>query len=82
MVVGFPAPIALAGIAFGEYFKIFTPGISPVLISLLVIWIITLVHLFGLRVEEMFQNASTFCDQSRLRHVRLLGVERCNVYHR
>jgi APA family basic amino acid/polyamine antiporter len=60
VVVGFPAPIALAGIAFGEYFKAFTPGFSPVLISLLVIWIITLVHLFGLRVEEMFQNASTF----------------------
>jgi APA family basic amino acid/polyamine antiporter len=60
VVVGFPAPIALAGIAFGEYFKAFTPGFSPVLISLLVIWIITLVHLFGLRVEEMFQNAATF----------------------
>src|SRR6476661_7999786 len=58
--VGFPAPIALAGIAFGEYFKIFTPGFSPVLISLVVIWVITLIHLFGLRVEEMFQNGSTF----------------------
>src|SRR3984885_7546418 len=60
VVVGFPAPIALAGIAFGEYFKVFTPGISPVVISLLVIWIITIVHLFGLRVEEIFQNGSTF----------------------
>jgi APA family basic amino acid/polyamine antiporter len=60
VVVGFPAPIALAGIAFGEYFKVFAPGFSPILISLLLIWIITLVHLFGLRVEEMFQNASTF----------------------
>jgi len=60
VVVGFPAPIALAGIAFGEYFKIFAPGFPPVAISLLVIWIITLVHLFGLRVEEMFQNGSTF----------------------
>jgi basic amino acid/polyamine antiporter, APA family len=59
-VVGFPAPIALAGIAFGEYFKIFAPGFSPVVISLLVIWIITIVHLFGLRVEEIFQNGSTF----------------------
>ena len=59
-MVGFPAPIALAGIAFGEYFKIFAPGISPVVISLLVIWIITVVHLFGLRVEEIFQNGSTF----------------------
>jgi APA family basic amino acid/polyamine antiporter len=59
-VVGFPAPIALAGIAFGEYFKVFAPGISPVVVSLFVVWVITLVHLFGLRVEEMFQNGATF----------------------
>ncbi len=60
VVVGFPAPIALAGIAFGGYFKIFAPGISPVFISLFIIWTITLVHLFGVRVEEVFQNGSTF----------------------
>jgi APA family basic amino acid/polyamine antiporter len=60
VVVGFPAPIALAGIAFGEYFKVFLPGVSPVVTSLVVIWIVTLVHLRGLRVEEFFQNASTF----------------------
>ena len=60
VVVGFPAPIALAGIAFGGYFKIFTPGISPIFLSLLIIWIVTAVHLFGIRVEEMFQNGSTF----------------------
>jgi APA family basic amino acid/polyamine antiporter len=60
VVVGFPAPIALAGIAFGGYFKIFAPGVSPLLLSLFIIWIITLVHLCGLRVEEMFQNGSTF----------------------
>src|SRR6201993_3345743 len=55
-VFGFPAPIALASIAFGEYFKVFTPGYSPVVISLLVVWIITAVHLFGIRTEELFQN--------------------------
>src|SRR5271165_5493644 len=59
-VVGFPAPIALAGIAFGEYFKVFMPGISPVVISLVVVWTITALHLFGLRTEELFQNGSTF----------------------
>src|ERR1700737_3068630 len=59
-VVGVPAPIALAGIAFGEYFKVFTPGFSPVVISLAVVWIITAVHLFGLRTEELFQNGATF----------------------
>jgi basic amino acid/polyamine antiporter, APA family len=59
-VFGFPAPIALASIAFGEYFKVFTPGYSPVVISLLVVWIITAVHLFGIRTEELFQNGVTF----------------------
>lgn len=59
-VVGFPAPIALAALAFGKYVQVFTPGVSPVLISLVVVWIITAIHLFGLRVEEMFQNWSTF----------------------
>jgi basic amino acid/polyamine antiporter, APA family len=59
-VVGFPAPIALAGIAFGEYFKVFTPGISPVVISMLIVWIITIIHFFGLRTEALFQNGSTF----------------------
>ncbi len=59
-IVGFPAPIALAGIAFGEYFKVFLPGVSPIATSLIVIWTITLIHLFGIRAEEMFQNVSTF----------------------
>jgi APA family basic amino acid/polyamine antiporter len=59
-VVGFPAPIALAALAFGKYVQVFTPGISPVVISLAVVWIITAIHLFGLRVEEIFQNWSTF----------------------
>jgi basic amino acid/polyamine antiporter, APA family len=59
-IVGFPAPIALAALAFGKYVQVFTPGVSPVVISLVVVWIITAIHLFGLRVEEMFQNWSTF----------------------
>ena len=59
-IVGFPAPIALAALAFGKYVQVFTPGVSPVVISLVVVWIITAIHLLGLRVEEMFQNWSTF----------------------
>jgi basic amino acid/polyamine antiporter, APA family len=74
VVVGFPAPIALAGIAFGGYFKVFAPGISPVLISLVVIWIITLVHLFGVRVEEMFQNGSTFLKVSLILVLIVAGL--------
>jgi basic amino acid/polyamine antiporter, APA family len=60
VVVGFPAPIALAALAFGRYVQAFVPGVSPVVLSLMVVWIITAIHLFGLRVEEIFQNWSTF----------------------
>jgi basic amino acid/polyamine antiporter, APA family len=59
-IVGFPAPIALAALAFGKYVQIFVPGVPPVVISLAVVWIISVIHLFGLRVEEIFQNWSTF----------------------
>jgi len=59
-IVGFPAPIALAALAFGKYIQPFLPGVTPVAISLVVVWVITAIHLFGLRVEERFQNWSTF----------------------
>jgi len=59
-IVGFPAPIALAALAFGKYVQIFVPGVPPVIISLSLVWIISVIHLFGLRVEEIFQNWSTF----------------------
>jgi APA family basic amino acid/polyamine antiporter len=81
VVVGFPAPIALAGIAFGGYFGIFAPGISPILISLLIIWIITLVHLFGLRVEEMFQNGATFLKIGLILVLIVGGLSMANPQH-
>ena len=80
-VVGFPAPIALAGIAFGEYFKIFLPGVPPVTVSLIVIWIITLVHLLGVRVEEMFQNVSTFLKLGLILVLILAGLMIANPQH-
>jgi basic amino acid/polyamine antiporter, APA family len=60
VVIGFPAPIALAALAFGGYVQNFVPGVEPVILSLTVVWIITVIHLFGIRVEEIFQNSSTF----------------------
>ena len=81
VVVGFPAPIALAGIAFGEYVKVFTPGISPVFISLLIIWMITVVHLFGLRVEEIFQNGSTFLKIALILVLIVAGLLVTNPQH-
>jgi basic amino acid/polyamine antiporter, APA family len=80
-VVGFPAPIALAGIAFGEYFKVFLPGVPPVAVSLTVIWIITLVHLLGVHVEEMFQNVSTFLKLGLILVLILAGLMIANPQH-
>jgi APA family basic amino acid/polyamine antiporter len=57
--VGFSAPIALAAMAFGVYFKGVLPGSSPQLVALAVAWLVTFVHLSGLRHSTKFQNVST-----------------------
>ena len=57
--VGFAAPIALAAMAFGEYFVgVFGVG-SPVLLSFVVVWVVTAFHLGNLRIGSAFQNLST-----------------------
>jgi APA family basic amino acid/polyamine antiporter len=57
--VGFAAPIALAAMAFGKYFQgSFGLG-SPLLLSFALVWIVTLIHLGGLRTGSAFQNLST-----------------------
>ena len=57
--VGFSAPIALAAMAFGVYFKGVVPGTSPQLLALAVAWLVTFIHLSGLRHSTKFQNIST-----------------------
>src|SRR6266567_8937217 len=57
--VGFAAPIALAAMAFGQYFNgVFGAG-SPVVLSFVVVWIVTIFHVGNLRVGSVFQNVST-----------------------
>jgi APA family basic amino acid/polyamine antiporter len=57
--VGFAAPVALAAMAFGRYFNgVFSVG-SPVVLSFVVVWIVTVFHLRNLRVGSAFQNLST-----------------------
>src|SRR5215813_9583802 len=57
--VGFGAPVALAAMAFGQYFNgVFGVG-SPVVLSFVVVWIVTLFHVGDLRVGSAFQNVST-----------------------
>ncbi len=57
--VGFAAPAALSAIAFGRYLQPLTGSFSPVTFSLLVVWIVTFVHLSGVRVGALFQNLTT-----------------------
>src|SRR5438094_8540242 len=60
--VGFAAPIALAAMAFGQYFNgVFSVG-SPVVLSFVVVWIVTVFHLWNLQVGSAFQHASMFVN--------------------
>ncbi len=56
--VGFAAPVALAAMAFGNYFKGLSP-ISPIFSSLTIVWIISLFHLRDLKSGSAFQNVWT-----------------------
>ncbi len=58
--VGFAAPIALAAMAFGSYFAGVVPGAPPLVLGLAVVWLVAIVHLFGVKQGSAFQNVSTF----------------------
>src|SRR5690349_1405382 len=57
--VGFAAPVALAAMAFAQYFHgVFGTG-SPVILSFVIVWIVTIFHMRNLRTGSAFQNIST-----------------------
>jgi basic amino acid/polyamine antiporter, APA family len=58
--VGFAAPVALAAMAFGQYFAGVVPGAPPALMGLGVTILVTLVHLSGNQRGAVLQNISTF----------------------
>ncbi len=57
--VGFAAPLALAAMAFGAYFKAIAPDAPPLVSGLAVLWLVSLVHLCGIRYGSSFQNIWT-----------------------
>lgn len=57
--VGFSAPVALAAMALGEYAKSLLPGVSPMVLGLGSILLVTMIHLSGVRQGSVFQIAST-----------------------
>src|SRR5579862_4059334 len=58
LTVGFAAPIALSGIAFGRYAAVFLP-LSPRQASLVAIVALTLIHAASLRLARWFQVGIT-----------------------
>jgi APA family basic amino acid/polyamine antiporter len=58
MTVGFAAPIALAGIAFGRYVSTFIP-IPPFALALMALGIVAVIHLADLHAAKRFQVAIT-----------------------
>ena len=57
--VGFAAPVALAAMAFGQYAQAVLAGAPALSLGLAVIWIVSAVHLRGLRHSSAFQLAFT-----------------------
>ncbi len=57
--VGFAAPVALAAMAFGIYFKAIVPGAPSLLLGLGITWLAALVHLSGVRFGGAYHNAWT-----------------------
>jgi basic amino acid/polyamine antiporter, APA family len=57
--VGFAAPVALAAMAFSVYFRSVIPDAPLPWPGLVVVWLISLVHLSGIRQGSAFQNVWT-----------------------
>lgn len=72
--VGFAAPIALAAMAFGSYFKGVMPDAPPLMLGLGVVWLASIVHLCGVRQGSAFQNISTMIKLGLIVALILAGL--------
>ncbi|MCX6877173.1 MAG: amino acid permease [Verrucomicrobia bacterium] len=70
---GFAAPVALAAMAFGKYLTGVLPGVSPLLASLAVVWLVTPLLLGDSRLGSGFQNASTLLKVALILGVIVMG---------
>ena len=63
--VGFAAPIALAAMAFGEYFKAIVPGIPPLVLGLAVCWLVSMVRRFATRAPHPADDVEARSEMAR-----------------
>ncbi len=59
-IVGFAAPVALSSMAFASYLRGLYPEFNPSWVSAILVWIVTTVHLTGLRSGSVFHTLFTF----------------------
>jgi basic amino acid/polyamine antiporter, APA family len=71
--VGFAAPVALAAMAFGQYFAGAVPGAPVLALGLSVTVLVSLVHLSGIRRGSVLQNISTFMKLGLISALVLAG---------
>ena len=76
--VGFAAPIALAAMAFGDYFAGVVPGAPPLALGFGVVWAVAAVHLYGIRQGSAFQNISTFIKLGLIAVLIVAGLSVAN----
>ena len=60
--------------AFGFYFKGIVPGASPLLLGLAVAWLITFIHLSGVKHSANFQNVSTLIKAALIVGLIIAGL--------
>jgi basic amino acid/polyamine antiporter, APA family len=59
ITAGFAAPVAAASMALGKYASHVWPGLSPTGIALAAVAMVSVVHLFSVRIRSGFQDAFT-----------------------
>jgi APA family basic amino acid/polyamine antiporter len=67
--VGFAAPVAIAAMPFGTYLADVWPRTNPLVLSLFIVWLTTLVLLRDVKLGSVFQDASTL-----LKIALILGI--------
>jgi basic amino acid/polyamine antiporter, APA family len=72
--VGFAAPVALSAMAFGQYGAVVLPSVSPRVLAVAVVWLVSLIQLGGVRHSSRFQLVSTILKIGLIAAFLVAGV--------
>ena len=75
LTVGFSAPVALSGMALGEYVGPYL-GVSGILLAIIAIVLISLFHSFSLKRSSLVQNTTTVLKVLLILVLLYFGIER------